>query len=139
MAIPFSIVDCRTAPAEAGTAVAVVHLRSLESDGWMRDLAAFLATPVTVFARAAPGGHRARLFAGDVEVEYSGAGLAAAAHALWEADLIPAPRAVRLLTPLGEVDARRSGVAIELDRAGRTVFAVAACVTVARGELVWPA
>lgn len=105
----------------------------------MRDLATFLAIPVTAFTRAAPGGHRARLFARDIEVEFSGEGAAAAAHALWEADLVPATHVIRLLTALGEFDARRRAGAVEIERAGRTVFRLPRCVTVARGELVWPA
>lgn len=138
MAIPFSIVDCRVEASTRGVAAAVVQLRKLEADAWMRDLAAFLAVPVTAFARPAPGGHRTRLFVPGSEVEFSGEGLAAAAHALWEGELVQ-PGPVLLLTALAEVEARRVGPRTELARAGRTVFELARTVTVARGELAWPA
>ncbi len=130
MAIPFSIVD-------AGEAAAVVLLRSGESDAWMRGLAAFLRLPLAC-VHPGPGGFRVRLFALSGELEFSGTGLAAAAHAIWHAELVPAARPLTMLTASGPLEARRAGSGLEVAQAERVLFTASRTVTVARGELSWP-
>jgi predicted PhzF superfamily epimerase YddE/YHI9 len=140
MAMPFSIVDCRAPddPARA-EATAVVLLRSAEDGSWMQGLAAFLGLPVTAFVWPAAGGFRVRLFAPGAELEFSGPGLASAAHAIWHAELLAPAQAVPVLTGRAALEARRTtGGGIELVRAGTAVFGSARVRTAARGEISWP-
>lgn len=131
MAIPFSIVD-------AGETAAVVLLRSAETDAWMQELAAFLGFPVAAFVRASAGGFTVRLFAPAAELDVSGTGLAAAAHALWHAELVAPTQPVTALTRNGVLVATRQGARVEVAQDGQALFTTGLPRTVARGELTWP-
>lgn len=106
----------------------------------MAGLAAFLRLPVTAFAWPEPGGFRARLFAPATELEFSGGGLLAVAHALWRSELVAPSHALGLLTASGAVEAVMAAGEIEVRQGGRALFTAAATGvrTVARGELAWP-
>ncbi len=105
----------------------------------MRGLAAFLRLPVSAFVWPSAGGFRARLFAPGAELEFSGPGLASAAHAIWHAELLGPAQPVPMLTGGGAVEARRAiAGGIELVRAGTAVFSSPRVRTVARGEISWP-
>lgn len=141
MAMPFSIVDCgpRNAHAEA---TAVVHLRTAQEGrdtGWMQGLAEFLGLPVTAFAWPGPGGFHVRLFGPQGELDFSGPGLVASAHAVWHAELVAPAQPVLEVTSSGTFEARRvAGGGIELVRGDETVFGSPRVRTVARGEISWP-
>lgn len=113
-------------------------LRSEENDAWMQQLAAFMGFPVTAFVRASAGGFGVRLFAPAAELELSGTGLAAAAHALWHAELVPPTRPVTALTRNGVLVATRRGARVEVSQGGQALFTTGLPRTVARGELTWP-
>ena len=126
MGMPFSIVD-------VGEAAAVVLLRRPEPDALMREVAAFLRVPVTAVAWPEAGGFRVRLFGPAAELEFSGTGLAAVAHAVWQAELVPPAPALRLLGPAGDLEARRLGARLEVAQEGRAVFSAGQPRTVVRG------
>lgn len=115
----------------------MVLLRAPEGDSWLRGLAAFLRLPVA-YVWPAPGGFHVRLFAGGAELDFSGTGVAAAAHALWQAELVPPGRPLGLLTAVGAIEARRAGHGVEVAQAERVLFSAPRAATVARGELTWP-
>ena len=105
----------------------------------MQGLAAFLGLPVTAFVWPTAGGFRVRLFAPQAELEFSGPGLASAAHAIWHAELLAPAQPVPVLTGRGTLEVRRTaGGGIELVRAGTAVFSSPRVRTVARGEITWP-
>jgi predicted PhzF superfamily epimerase YddE/YHI9 len=115
-----------------------VLLRAAEDVAWRSGLAAFLRLPVTAFAWPAAGGFETRLHAPAAELEFSGPGLAALAHAIWRAEVVPPAQPVLALTAAGRLECWRSGDRVEVRREGRVLFSIARLRTVARGELAWP-
>ncbi len=104
----------------------------------MEGLAAFLELPVLSVLWPEAGGYRLRCFGGGRELDLSGTGAVAAAHAVFEAGLLAPGEPLPLLTGAGRLLAKLgAGGAVEVTREGRVVFAGRAR-TVARGQLAWP-
>jgi len=115
MRAPIFHVDAFTDHPFAGNPAAVCILTEERDDAWLAALAAEMNLPETAFLRRENGAWRLRWFTPTVEMPLCGHATLASAHALWEAGYADPRERLVFHTKSGELTARRSESAIELD------------------------
>lgn len=113
--IPLDIVDAFADAAFSGNPAAVCLLEQPGDAVWMQRVAGEMNLSETAFVEPRAEGFGLRWFTPTVEVELCGHATLAAAHVLWERELVPQAQTIRFFTLSGVLTARRSGVWIELD------------------------
>ncbi|MRR34622.1 PhzF family phenazine biosynthesis protein [bacterium] len=115
MALPLTVVDAFTDRPFSGNPAAVCLLERERSESWLHDMAREMNLSETAFLLAEGDGYRLRWFTPTMEVDLCGHATLAAAHVLWERDLLDPARQARFFTRSGLLTALRKGDWIELD------------------------
>lgn len=119
-----SIVDAFAGEAFRGNPAAVCVLSESMSDVWMQDLAAEMNLSETCYLIQEGQAFSLRWFTPAMEVDLCGHATLAAAHVLWEQNLIAASLPALFNTRSGRLVAERRGDLIELDFPAKTSTAV---------------
>jgi PhzF family phenazine biosynthesis protein len=115
MAILITVVDAFTDRPFAGNPAAVCLLERPRPDGWLQDVAREMNLPETAFLLPEEDGFRLRWLSPTMEMDLCGHATLAAAHVLWERELLDAAREARFFTRSGLLTAVRKEPWIELD------------------------
>jgi PhzF family phenazine biosynthesis protein len=114
--LPLRLVDAFTATPFAGNPAGVVRLPAGPIlPAWARRLAAEIGASETAFLHPEDDGWRLRWWTPAVEVDLCGHATLAAAHVLWEDELVPPDRPIGFATRAGPLTAVRRDTEIELD------------------------
>ncbi|MEW4455381.1 PhzF family phenazine biosynthesis isomerase [Bremerella sp. JC817] len=108
-------VDAFTQVPFAGNPAAVCWLDQPKDDHWMQQVAAEMNLSETAFVYPEEDSLRLRWFTPAVEVDLCGHATLATAHALWQANRVPAGKPIPFETRSGTLTATPVGQAIELD------------------------
>ena len=115
MTIPIRIVDAFAASPFAGNPAAVCTLEAAPDETWCQNVAAEMNLSETAFVWPEDDRFRLRWFTPSVEVPLCGHATLAAAHVLWETQLVDAAHPVAFDTLSGVLSARAAAGWIELD------------------------
>jgi predicted PhzF superfamily epimerase YddE/YHI9 len=107
MPVPILQVDAFTASPFHGNPAAVCLLDEPAPEEWMQAVAGEMNLSETAFVHPAPDGFGLRWFTPTTEVDLCGHATLAAAHALWESDLLDPAADARFDTRSGWLTARR--------------------------------
>lgn len=108
-------VDSFTSAAYSGNPAAVCLLEKEMSDAWLQAVAAEMNLSETAFLLKDKDGYNLRWFTPTVEVNLCGHATLAAAHVLWETNLLERDEKARFYTRSGPLFARLDQPWIELD------------------------
>ena len=108
-------IDSFTSTPYAGNPAAVCILEKEMSDKWMQAVAADMNLSETAFLMSGKNGYSLRWFTPAVEVDLCGHATLAAAHVLWEENLLDKKEKARFFTRSGPLFAKFSPPWIELD------------------------
>ncbi|MBC8355231.1 MAG: PhzF family phenazine biosynthesis protein [Planctomycetes bacterium] len=109
------IVDAFTNRPFAGNQAAVCLLGEERDGDWMQSVAAEMNLSETAFVRPLANGFELRWFTPAIEVELCGHATLAAAHALWNEEVVNASEPIRFHSKSGVLTCRNAGEFIELD------------------------
>lgn len=115
MSLTIFQVDAFTDRPFAGNPAGVCLLDRPRDDAWLQNVAAEMNLAETAFLTRVEDGFRLRWFTPTVEVDLCGHATLAAAHVLWETDVIEPGAAARFHTRSGILTASRRDEMIELD------------------------
>jgi len=115
MPYPLFVVDAFTEHAFAGNPAAVCLLPAWRDDRWLQNVAREMNLSETAFLVRTDDGFELRWFTPAVEVDLCGHATLAAAHVLWEQELVPARREIRLATRSGILTTVQRDDGIEMD------------------------
>jgi len=110
-----TIVDAFAERAFTGNPAAVCVLSEAVSDGWMRKVAAEINLSETCFVRREGDCFSLRWFTPTIEVDLCGHATLAAAHVLWEENILATELAAEFDTRSGRLSVVRRDARIEMD------------------------
>ncbi len=108
-------VDSFTNELFRGNPAGVCLFRTIESDGWLQDMAAEMNLSETAFLEDVGDGYRLRWFTPKTEVDLCGHATLAAAHILWETGELKQGEEAKFHTRSGVLKAIKVGDWIQLD------------------------
>lgn len=118
MIIPVYQVDTFTDKPFQGNPAGVCYMMDHRSDRWMQAVAMEMQLPDTAFFQQSEKGFRLRWFTPSQELSLCGHATMAAAHVIWEIDLVAPDKPVQFETKSGLLQATREGEYIALGLPG---------------------
>ena len=115
MPCPLFVVDAFTDRTFAGNPAAVCLLPAWRDDCWLQNVAREMNLSETAFLVRTDDGFELRWFTPAVEVDLCGHATLATAHVLWEQEIVPARREIRLATRSGILTTVQRDDGIEMD------------------------